>query len=198
MARDNAYSRLVGGLKILLPLIALALLSTLFLFSRTIDPAEAIPYADLDIEQLAREPRIFAPRYAGVTQDGTAVLVEAETARPDPVVPGLLSAEGLHTLLETPDGQRTDIVAQAAMIDNEAGRMELEGAVRILTPTGYEVLSERLNATLDQTFLESPGAITGTGPLGDFSAGRMVLEQQGESGTYVVVFNEGVNLIYQP
>ena len=57
---DNTYSRVVGWLKILLPLGALALLSTLFLFARGIAPVGEIPYAEL--EEIAREARISDPR----------------------------------------------------------------------------------------------------------------------------------------
>ena len=46
-ARDNVHSRVVFWLKIILPLLALAILSTLFLFSRRIDTDQALPYAEV-------------------------------------------------------------------------------------------------------------------------------------------------------
>ena len=52
--RDNLHSRLVRVLKIALPLIALLLLSTLFLFSRKINPEDAIPYASVDVDDRLR------------------------------------------------------------------------------------------------------------------------------------------------
>ena len=64
MARRAAldgWSRLVAALKVLLPLAALAILSTLFLVSNRINPEDALPYADVDVEARLREPRITAP-----------------------------------------------------------------------------------------------------------------------------------------
>ncbi|MGB3251218.1 MAG: hypothetical protein WBB13_18855, partial [Tabrizicola sp.] len=73
MARVDRHTRLVGWLKVALPLTALAILSTLFLVARRIDPEAALPYAEVDVEDLAREPRMTAPTYAGTTEDGAAL-----------------------------------------------------------------------------------------------------------------------------
>jgi lipopolysaccharide export system protein LptC len=70
MARHNRYSRLVGGLKVVLPIAALGLLSTLFLLSDPPDPDRALPYAEVDVAQLARELRLTQPRLAGVLPTG--------------------------------------------------------------------------------------------------------------------------------
>ena len=57
----NRRSVIVAWLRVLLPLGALAVLSTLFLLSRKPDPDAAIPYARVDAEALARQPRVTAP-----------------------------------------------------------------------------------------------------------------------------------------
>jgi lipopolysaccharide export system protein LptC len=82
MARRDRHSRVVGWLKVALPLAALAILSTLFLLSDRIDPEDALPYAEVDVEELAREPRMTAPTYAGMTTDGAALSLTAVEARP--------------------------------------------------------------------------------------------------------------------
>ena len=46
MATGDSYSRLVQIGKIVLPLVALGILSTLFLFSGEVDPEAAIPFAE--------------------------------------------------------------------------------------------------------------------------------------------------------
>ena len=53
---DNVHSRVVGWLKILLPLAALALLSTLFLFSRGSDPTANLPFSETELNEIARQP----------------------------------------------------------------------------------------------------------------------------------------------
>src|SRR5687768_1056659 len=64
-------SRVVAWAKVLLPLGALGLLSTVFLLAREPLGVIDIPYAEL--EEIAREPRIDRPRLAGVAPDGTTV-----------------------------------------------------------------------------------------------------------------------------
>lgn len=82
MATDR-HTQIVGWLKVTLPLMALAILATLFLLADRIDPEAALPYAEVDVEGLAREPRMTAPTYAGTTSDGAALTLSANEARPD-------------------------------------------------------------------------------------------------------------------
>ena len=59
--QTNLHSTVVAWLKVALALIALAMLSTLFLFSDKIDPSDAIPFAEVDIADRIREPRLTMP-----------------------------------------------------------------------------------------------------------------------------------------
>lgn len=196
-AYDNAHSRLVAWAKIVLPLIALAILSTLFLVSRTIDPNDAIPYADVDIEGLARDPRITAPAYAGLTSDGAALSVTAAEARPGDGQAA--RADTLVARLDTPDGGRMDIEAGSGVIDNTARQALLEGGVVITSSTGYRIETPALTAGLDETRVETTTGITGTGPLGDLTAGAMLLTADPAApGQYVLVFKDRVKLVYDP
>jgi lipopolysaccharide export system protein LptC len=188
----------VGWLKVALPLLALALLATLFLLSDQIDPEEALPYAEVDVVDRAREPRMTAPSYAGTTSDGASLTLTADEARPAAAdAPAL--AQGLVLELKTPDGGRTELRASAAEIDRDAQRMILSGGVTATTDTGYRLDTAEVLAQLDRSRLESRGAVTATGPVGDLEAGGMVLTQDPRTpGTYVLVFNQGVRLVYRP
>ena len=53
---DNLHSRLVYWLKITLPLVALMILSSVFLLSRSIRPEDAIPFAEVDIADRVTPP----------------------------------------------------------------------------------------------------------------------------------------------
>jgi lipopolysaccharide export system protein LptC len=196
---DNRHSVLVAWLKIILPLAALGILSTLFLVSRTIDPSDAIPYADVDVNELARQPRITAPNYAGITSDGAALTISAAEARPEGPQTDSTTATTLRAALITPDGGRTDVTAATASINTESQQAVLEGKVEILTSTGYVITADRLITALDQTMLESDGPVQATGPVGRLDAGQMSLtEDSTAKGTYLLVFKNGVKLVYLP
>lgn len=199
MARAaDGYSRAVAWLKILLPIAALAILSTLFLLSRSIDPMQAIPFSQVDIDSLLGDPRITAPNYAGVTEDGTALSLTAKTARPDTADPERASAVGLQATLETPDGVVTRITADQGEVDGGKGQVSLSGHVQFSNDLGYQVDTEGIRFSLDQTALATSGGIRATGPFGSLTAGGMELRRLGQSGSYVLVFNGGVKLLYDP
>lgn len=197
MAADNLHSRLVGLLKVVLPLAALAILSTLFLVSQGVDPEEAIPYAQVDVADRIREPRVTDAAYAGVTADGAALTLQAADARPG--VAGTENAgqaTGVTGRLETPDGAVTDLVAGAGQLDAVAGKMSLSGGVVLTSSTGYRMEMDGISVATDRTALDSQGAVRATGPLGTLTAGSLHIGKSGKG--YVVVFKGGVKLIYLP
>lgn len=195
---ENLYSKLVVWAKVTLPLLALILLATLFLFSRKIDPTDAIPYAEVDVEERAREPRLTMPTYAGVTSDGSALTIAAAEARPDKVT-GVGTATTIVGKLETPDGARVDLRAANGVLDTEGGRMTLDGGVTLTTTTGYSINTRALVAKLDQTGLSSPGVVTAKSPMGQLVADQMTLTQDPKKAdAYLLVFKGHVKLLYKP
>jgi lipopolysaccharide export system protein LptC len=196
---DNFHSALVAWLKVLLPLIALGILSTLFLVTRTIDPENAIPFAEVDLDERAREPRLTQPTWAGVTEDGASLTVHATEARPGAEGGADPTAKTVRARLETPGGGRTDIAAASATLNEARHEVTLSGGVTIITSTGYAVETPGLRARLDRTGAESEGPVTGTGPAGKIAAGglRITADPQAE-GSYQLVFDKGVRLVYDP
>jgi lipopolysaccharide export system protein LptC len=198
MARADRHTRVVGWLKVALPLTALAILSTLFLVARRIDPEDALPYAEVDVEDLAREPRMTAPTYAGTTEDGAALTLSADEARP--AADGSPArAAGLRLELATPDGGTAELVAAAARMDDTNRQVLLSGGVTVTTSTGYRLETAEIVAKLDRTGLESRAPVVATGPAGEIRADAMSLSQDNQTpGSYVLVFKGGVRLVYQP
>ncbi len=195
--RDNFHSRVVIWLKVVLPLAALAILSTMFLFSRTIDPSDAIPYADVDVADRLREPRVTSPAYAGVTQDGSMLTVSAAEAKPGAGTGA--SAKGVAAELSAPDHSVTKLVADAGALDESNKRLTLTGGVAVETSTGYRITTDTVTVALDRTGLESQGSVNATGPVGQITADRMsVTQSPDDPAAYVLVFNGAVKLIYEP
>lgn len=198
MARADTHTRVVGWLKVILPLTALAILSTLFLVARRIDPEAALPYAEVDVEDLAREPRMTALTYAGTTSDGAALTLSAEEARPS-AEGAAAQAAGLRLSLDTPDGARTELVAGSAVMQDATREVLLSGGVTVTTSSGYRLETAEVAAKLDRTGLESRAPVTATGPAGEIRADGMILSQDAQTpGAYVLVFNGSVRLVYQP
>lgn len=197
MARvDNRYSRFVQWAKIVFPLVALGMLSTMFLFSRTLDPSDAIPFAEIDVEKIAREQQLTAPRFSGTTSDGSAIVVDAASATPDLTNLRRLTIQKVVARIETEIGPSYGIIADTAFYDGTDDLLDLEGNVRLSTSTGYKLETGKLSVNLAETGINAPGAVTGRAPAGQLEAGSMKLITNGD--TQVLVFKNGVKLVYDP
>lgn len=199
MARsDNAYSRVIFWLKIALPLMALVILSTLFLFPRNVGVDGGLPYVGVDVDALVREQRLTAPEYFTVTEDGAAIRVEAAAARPASAEGGA-RADRMVAAYHTPGGLRIELTAAEGLVDRGAGRMRLSGGVEIVTSSGYRMVTEGLDGALDRTELSSDGEVDAVAPFGTIAAGSMEISRgPAANPDYVLVFKEGVKLVYLP
>lgn len=196
---DNTHSRVVLWLKVGLPLLALVILSTLFLVAETINPDKAIPYADVDVEKILREQGITRPTFGGLTADGVAVSVTADSVRPDQDNSKRLTGNTLSARLEMPEGALIDIDSPEGIIDASTREAVLQGGALLQSSTGYRVVTDRIVTALDRAMASSDGEISATGPAGKLTAGRMELsEPKGPDAGYLLVFKDGVRLIYDP
>lgn len=194
MAATNRYSTLVTWVKVALPLIALALLSTLFLFSRTPDPEAALPFAEVDIEELVREQRLSQPRFAGTMEDGREVTLVAATAAPEPANPNRITLTGVETRIALSESDRLLFTARQGEIDLAAQRVALHGMVSAETGAGLSLASDRVTVAMDNLRLASPGPVELRGPGLTLTAGAM--QMTGPEGEAFLSFTGGVRLLY--
>lgn len=196
----DGWTRLVRFLRIVLPLMALALLSTVFLVARHLNPEDAIPYSDVDIADRLREPRMTRPVYAGATADGSDLRVTAESATPEQADAGKgAAAAQIRGTVRTPDGATSEVQSPAAEMDAGGTSVTFSGGVDLSNSSGYRVRTEAMRARLDQTELRSLSPVQAEGPGTTITAREMVLTREaGQPDRYVLVFNGDVKLVYQP
>ena len=190
---DNLYSQFVGFLKITLPLAALALMSTVFLFARAPTQETTIPYAE--IEEIAREPRLSGAQISGVADDGSVIEINAGTARPSG---DLMLIENLSATIDSVNGIHIDIRAAEGEIDTSSRIARLSGLARIETSNGYEMETAGVTAHLTTGKIISDGAIEVQAPFGSLTAGQMIIETPEGNDGQVMLFQNGVRLIYTP
>lgn len=189
--------------RLVLPFGALLLLSMIFLVSRSVDPSQAVALADLDIEELTREPRIGTARFATVTTDGTAITINAATLRsPANPQPG----DPVELMLESPDGTADfGVDGQVAFrsdhghLDQLANLLTMTGTVELEDENGYVITMPKLEAFLDRSRLEGTGGVFGNGPPGEISAQSLTITplESGQNG-YLLDFVGDVRLLYIP
>ena len=194
--RDELHSRVVGGAKLVLPLLALALLSTMFLLARTVDPDAALPVAEFDLSERARDAQLTTPRVSGLTSGGTPFLLSADAARPDPDDPRRMGIDRLTMVLDGGAAAGARVAAARGEVDTAGRTVVLEGEVAVDAAGGWRLRTQRLEGSFAALRIVAPGPIAGEGPLGRVSAGGMVLEER--DGARRLVFTGGVDLLYRP
>ena len=188
-AELDARARWGRAARIALPLLALALLSSVFLVAPrpSADDVPAIPFARA--EAVSREQRLGQPDFAGVTADGTRIALVAEAARPLPDRPGAISATEVTLRVDTP-ARGFDLAAPSASVAD--GRITATGGVEVRTTDGWRVRAPRMDALLDRTAVTAEGPVEGEGPLGHIEAGAMRATRE------ALDFTGGTRVIYQP
>lgn len=197
MARDqNFYSQLVGGLKIILPLSALALLSTIFLVARGSNSGEAIPYAEL--AEMARDQGMSNPNLAGVTNDGSAVTITAAELRPEPGRDDFFTILAPRLIIDATDGSRIEVSAGQGEIDTGAKRLSMTDLVRLSTSSGYAMETVGITADVATGQIASLGPLEVLAPFGTLTAAQFTAAASEDGTGQQMVFNGGVHLLYQP
>ncbi len=196
--QTDSHSRWVSWLKVLLPLTALALLSTLFLLSRAVDPETVVPFADKEIQEKLRNQQITGPFFSGTTANGDLISFSAETLKTPDGRTGANQAEDVIVELAISNGAKIKLRADMAEFDMAKDNAELSGDVIITTSTGYKILSEMLISQLSALNLKSPGPVEAVGPPGTLNAGSMLLTPSGHQKPAQLIFKNGVKLVYTP
>jgi len=186
-------SRMVALFKVLLPLAALAILSTLFMLSRSVDPTAKIPFAEADMADRMRDQQVTAPFFSGTTDKGDEITVTASLARPGgngtPAEATNLTARIIMT-----DGVRITLTSDTGSVAVDKNLASFIGNVEITTTTGIVVQTDILNTALDGVSGNTPGTVTGTSPFGDFTAGQMQISEESDGGPLHMLFKNGVKI----
>ena len=192
----NFHSQLVGWLKILLPLAALMLLSTLFLFANGTGGPSEIPFAEIDAA--AAEQRIAAPRFSGLTNTGDTLQISAEAARPDAAGGPKITIDRPQLSLDAVDGTTLRVTAGSGQVDTAARSATLSGLARLATSSGYVMETKGLTADMETGTVISDGALEVQAPFGQLQAGQVTFQAgSGDTGQQMI-FTKGVKLVYTP
>lgn len=193
---DNRYSQFVTAAKIILPLLALGLLSSLFLISNAPEGDQTIPFSDLELEEIVEGQRILRPRYQTVLDSGATARFSAESARPDLTDPDRFMASEISGRVVQLDGIQIDIRGAEGVMDNTRRTIRIEGGLRLSRTDGFTLSTDGAEASLDGQRAETTGDVIVLGPGLTLSAGRALMQPDPETGSREVVFTDGVKLVY--
>ena len=193
------HSRIVGILKVGLPLVALGMLASLFLVQTDDRLGGGIVFSKGDVEALGEGLRITNPTFTGTTagQDEfrfTAALVEPDAAPPERARITTLAGEvALH------NGPVVELEADTGDLHVPTQRLDLAGNVHIRTSEGYRMVAEQATLDLKAGSIVAGNVVETSGPLGKIDSGSLTVQPAAASGeARRFSFGNGVRLVYDP
>lgn len=196
----GGYTRLVTVTKVILPLIAIGLLGTVFLFTNDDSLEGGFSFSKADLVALESGMRIDKPKMFGSNPEGDIYNFVADALLPDSLDPSLVEAQRISGEIKYQSGEEIQISAEKAEFLLDGNQIRLSGGVLAVMSDGSRISGEGLLAELDSGKLTSTSAITASGPLGNIQAGNFRVERVGEEDEekQMIWFENGVMLSFKP
>ncbi len=195
MARSHSsYSGMVAWLKILLPLIALGLLGTVFLFNNKDTFEIGFTFSRADLDSLEKGSFLKNPQINGITAKGEPFHVLADEIKPLDDSTNLVVITNMRTEFRFNSGAWAKVTASAALMDVAAQTVWFENGGRLETSDGNVAQVETLHLLMALGELQGTG-IVANGPLGQVSAENFRIESNGTENR-VLWFENNVRMQY--
>jgi lipopolysaccharide export system protein LptC len=168
----SSHDRLIRTLRILLPLIVLALVILLAAAPMTIGRDISFVLAKDRVEVARERMRVSEAIYRGADSKGRPFLLRAGSAvqvsSRDPVV----RLNALSARIALADGPAV-LAAGKGRYDMDSERVDIDGPVLFQAADGYRIETRDVAVDLTSRHMASGGPVDGRMPLGTFSANRM-------------------------
>jgi len=191
----NSYSRMVAWLKILLPLIALGVLGTVFLFNSKDSFAPGFTFSRADIQSLESGSFIKNPQVNGITKKGEPFHLLADEIRPMDSSNSLFVITNLDVEFQFTQGAWAKVSASSALMDVSAQTVWFESGGRLETSDGNVATVDTLHLLMASGELQGSG-IVAEGPLGRVSAENFRIESN-DGENRVLWFENNVRMRYE-
>jgi lipopolysaccharide export system protein LptC len=198
-AGPGAYSRVVAILKVGLPLIALGMLSALFLITPDERMGGELVFSRGDLAALGSGLRISDATFSGTTRGEDSFHFIAALVEPDAAPPTHAEITGLSGEVDLSDGSTVTVRASRGALDIAAQTLELGGDVLIETSDGYSMRAETMAVDLRAGTMEAGDPVLTEGPLGRIESRTLTIAPAADTGdARRFSFGNGVRLIYDP
>lgn len=194
----EVYSRWVGILKILLPLIAVGLLSTVFLVQKEDTFEGGLVFTKIDMATLGDGLTISNPRFSGLTTGGDTFTLAAARAVPDSSKPKVIEMTEITADLSFSDQTVVNATASQGIARIPDQVLDLNGGLTATSSTAHSFNTTGGRLDLRSGDFVSSGPVQMTGPGQKLEAGQMRIVTDPQDGGRFFHFENGVHLTYIP
>jgi lipopolysaccharide export system protein LptC len=175
----DTYSRAVGLLKRVLPMIGASLLLLVAAWPRLAPLLQSVRLNISGIDlRAARELKMINPRYAGTDRLNRPFVVTAAVGRQLPERNDLMSLERPRAVMIAHGGERIVLTAATAIYQSQPQLLDLFDNVVVTHQNGTRFVTQRAHADLAHDTADGRVPIEGHGPSGDiWGQGFRVLDK---------------------
>ena len=175
------YSRFVGMMKLLLPLLGLGLVVTLVVWPNEFQKATGFHLAYVSsVADGGVDLTMLRPRYLGTDSRNQPFVVTADSATQDPVDQRLITLVRLQADMSMTDGSWFTVMADNGIYHQQKQFLRLEGAINLFSDQGYEFNARSADVNLKSGKAVSSFPVDGQGPFGTIRADSLEIAEFGE------------------
>ncbi len=187
------YSRFVGLMKIVLPLVAVGLLIAVLAWP-SLEGRRDFPLSYSDVQVRADGLEMLSPVLTGVDDQGRPYVITAKRATADGLEPTEVTLSEISADLALEDGQPVKVVAASGVYRPAQKILTLDGGVTVTLADGHVVKLETVSLDLANGTASSDKRVEGSGPTGRIEADRLRATENG----HVLRFEGGVKTVIEP
>jgi lipopolysaccharide export system protein LptC len=181
-ATSDRYSRCVALLKVVLPVIGIALLCLVSAWSRlpTLLEGVRLGFAAIDLRE-ARELRMVNPRYAGLDRYNRPFAVTAAIGRQVPDRNDVMALEQPKAVMTVHGGASVMVTAATGVYQSQAQLLDLFEDVNLVHQDATRFVTQRAHLNLSDNTAEGHDPVEGHGPSGDITGEGFLILSKGDT-----------------
>ena len=187
---NRRYSFFVRGLRLLLPLVALAIVAIVMAWPRMEDNIAPVPKNEL-IPQTTGRNELIDPHFESTTSDQQPYVITASRAVQSLKDQSLVLLENPVADVTIKPGEILNAKSQRGVYRQDTEILVMDGKVNLQHNSGYLMTSERLNISMKDQMAWSELPVSGKGPAGTIAAKGM----RADNAKQTLVFTGPAKLI---
>lgn len=192
-SKNKRYSRIVRSMRLAFPVLALAIVAVLMIWSEDKTPIKAVPRAEVSPQTVSRN-ELVNPKFQSEDSHNQPYSITADKAVQNTGNMDAIILQAPVADIQLRNGNHVEMKAANGEYNQKSGELQLDGAVKMQHNSGYQIETEQMTINVDGQTMSSDSPVTGHGPQADIRS--QGLEADGKTDT--VIFKGPATLTLTP
>jgi lipopolysaccharide export system protein LptC len=198
MLKADKYSTLVAIFKVMLPCLALIILSALFLLPDNRTKIQALNTIDNSTLNIVKNSGVNKPSFKGTLASGSNLELYATEIMTKNNDKNIIEINEISARLELNRNNWAIASAKKGVVNISEQTAEMVGKVSVKGSNGVLIETSDLKVFYAKSLVKTEGAVFMKGPFGTIKAGSAEFYDMNQNSGigYVLLFNKGVKMQY--